>query len=89
MSSPGTYAEQAPKGGVGSVLDDIRRAVHAGRFIREEWDPNHPKYAGSHTSNKRVGMAAHRLLGRPPIDSDEMWSVVIRAAIGPNPNGGH
>lgn len=83
-AGPGKWAEQKAQGGPLSVLNDVRTAIHDGRFVRQEWDPKNPNYR-SPFHNKRIGIAASALLGRAPIDADEAWNVVITAAIGPRP----
>jgi hypothetical protein len=77
-----TTAQRA-KGGPLAVLEDIRRDMRDGHFVREEWDHASPDYEKGR-SNKRVLIAGATLLNRQGEDVpfDEALDACLAAILG-------
>lgn len=76
--------KQKAKGGPLSVLEDIRRDIRDGHFVREEWDHASPDYEKGR-SNKRILIAGAALLNKQDDDSftfDEAMDACIGAVVG-------
>lgn len=73
--------QQKLSGTVLDVLEEVRQAMRDGEFNPKAFDHNHPDRVEGE-SNKRVYIAAARLLEREPADMVEAWAAVLEAILG-------